>query len=332
MPDTDDSTIEPLQLHGRRVATVFDLLGNKENDMTRALGWTLANCPKFLQRFTRRIMPGAAGSRATVELQVWEKPKGYTDVELVAEGKFHFIIEAKRGWQPPELPQLKKYAGRLQRSPSPRIVVLTDWSYTAASSSLKKVAGIPVVWISWAEVLSLAAASRKGSPIKQRHWLEELIQYLGGVSTMQEVDSNWVYIVSLAAGKPQGSKISWIDIVEKKHRYFHPPQGGGWPKTAPNYLAWRHHGKLQGIAHIEKYEIVKDLHSKIPEISPGKAKNLVLYRLGTTFRPANPVATGKIYRSNRVRCMLDTLFTSDTISEAYSKSKKREAAAKRTAS
>jgi len=52
---------------------------------------------------------------------------------------------------------------------------------------------------------------------------------------MQESDSNWVYVVSLGKGVPKGWKISWIDIVESERRYFHPAQGGGWPKTPPNY-------------------------------------------------------------------------------------------------
>jgi hypothetical protein len=43
---------------------------------------------------------------------------------------------------------------------------------------------------------------------------------------MQESDSNWVYVVSLAKGVPKEWKISWIDIVEAKRRYLHAAQGG----------------------------------------------------------------------------------------------------------
>ena len=36
--------------------------------------------------------------------------------------------------------------------------------------------------------------------------------------TMQNVDSNWVYVVSLGSGTPKDWKLSWIDVVEKKRR------------------------------------------------------------------------------------------------------------------
>jgi hypothetical protein len=137
------------------------------------------------------------------------------------------------------------------------------------------------------------------------------------------VNSNWVYVVSLKKGTPKGWRISWIDIVESKHRYFHPPQGGGWPKTPPNYLAWRYDGELQGIAHVTQNEIVSDVHARIPEIPRGEITNHVLYRLGPAFRPDHPVKTGRIFRSGRKWCMLDTLFTCAKISDAAKQSDKR---------
>ena len=41
----------PLQLHGKEVTTIFDLLGRTENDMTYSLGWCLAQVPAFLDGF-----------------------------------------------------------------------------------------------------------------------------------------------------------------------------------------------------------------------------------------------------------------------------------------
>ena len=37
-----------LTLRGRPVESVYQLLGTRENDMTYALGWTLARCHPFL--------------------------------------------------------------------------------------------------------------------------------------------------------------------------------------------------------------------------------------------------------------------------------------------
>jgi hypothetical protein len=315
-----------LLLHGRKVDTVFDLMGRRENDMTRALGWTLEACPQFLQLLANRVVPPTFRSKKiAVSLQVWKKPKGYTDVELESKPLFHVIVEAKRGWQPPGIPQLKKYAARLRRTKVGfrGLVILTDWSYSSAAAKPRRVGGVPVFWLSWPDVVKIASRAWQRSSRSERRWIDELLQYLGGVVTMQEVNSNWVYVVSLNKGTPKGWRISWVDIVESQHRYFHPPQRGGWPKTPPNYLAWRYDGRLQGISHITHYEIVPDVHARIPEIPRGEITNYVLYRLGPTFRPDHRVRTGKIFRNGRKWCMLDTLFTCAKISDAAKQSDKR---------
>ncbi|MCG2728873.1 MAG: hypothetical protein L6276_01100, partial [Acetobacterium sp.] len=46
-------------------------------------------------------------------------------------------------------------------------------------------------------------------------------------------------------GKPESFGLSWIDIVEKRNKYFHPMGMNGWPKEPPNYIAFRYYGKLQ---------------------------------------------------------------------------------------
>lgn len=140
---------------------------------------------------------------------------------------------------------------------------------------------------------------------------------------MQNIDSNWVYVVSLGSGTPEGWAISWIDIVNKRSKYFHPVAGGGWPKEPPNYIAFRYYGKLQSIHYIEGYEVVTDMHSKIAEIPKEEWSPHFLYTLGPAFGPHKEVKTGAIYPNGRVWCMLDTLFTCSTISAARDVSKKR---------
>ena len=141
---------------------------------------------------------------------------------------------------------------------------------------------------------------------------------------MQNIDSNLVYVVSLGSGTPDGWNISWIDIVKRRLRYFHPMGGSGWPKDPPNYIAFRYFGKLQSIHHIEDYEVVINLHKKIREIPNKERDPHFLYKLGPAFYPSNEVKTGNIYRNGRVWCMLDTLFTCDTISKARDVSNKRQ--------
>jgi hypothetical protein len=145
--------------------------------------------------------------------------------------------------------------------------------------------------------------------------------------TMQNLDSNWVFVVSLGGGTPDGWKISWIDVVEKRRRYFHRI-GGGWPKEPPNYIAFRHHGKLQSIHRVESYTVFDNPHSEFPEIPSENWGPHFLYKLSPSFAPANEVKTGNIYPSGRVWCMLDTLFLAKTISEARDISKQRGEGAK----
>lgn len=133
---------------------------------------------------------------------------------------------------------------------------------------------------------------------------------------MQKRDSNWVYVVALAKGKPEDWNISWRDIVRERRRYFHPMGGSGWPKDPPNYIAFRYDGKLQSIHHIDDYEVVTDLHERISEIPSREQDPLFLYRLGEPFGPTKEVRTGKIWGNGRVWCMLDTLFTCETVFEA----------------
>jgi len=144
--------------------------------------------------------------------------------------------------------------------------------------------------------------------------------------SMQNVDSNRVYVVALAQGKPKGWGISWIDIVNKRRCYFHPVGGGrgGWPKEPPNYIAFRYNGKLQSIHHIQGYGVFKNPHEKFPEIPVTEWEPHFLYHLGPAFGPEKEVRTGNIYPNGRVWCMLDTLFTEATIFDARNVSKKRE--------
>ncbi len=120
----------------------------------------------------------------------------------------------------------------------------------------KKLAGIPVHYLSWKQINHLTGI-KKGTNSEKR-LLHELRSYLGGIVKMQNQESNLVYVVALATGTPEWSKISWKDIVNKKNRYFHPFGVKGWPKEPPNYLGFRHDGKLQSIRHVEAWRVVDD--------------------------------------------------------------------------
>lgn len=324
-----------LFLHGRRISTVFELLGHSgkyENDMSRSIGWGLARCPSFLQEFVAETLGQRINAQdATISLQVAESRGGVTDLEIQVPGQVHLIIEAKRGWVLPSRVQLEKYAARqsfhLGDTPLKALLALTDCSrdYARVNLECTKVGGIPVCSASWAELYRIARRARGKATLREKHLIDELTAYLKELITMQSIDSNWVYVVSLGSGTPRGWRISWIDIVNNKRRYFHPVGINRWPKVPPNYIAFRYGGKLQSIHHIEGYEVVSDLHEAISEIPAGQTDiPHFVYTLGTGFAPAHNVPTGRIYPNGRVRCMLDTLFTSKTISEARDISRRRQ--------
>jgi hypothetical protein len=322
-----------LSLHNRRIETIFQLLGEKENDITYSVGWALYRCPSFLREFLHKTVAYDSDIRdVAIRLQDFRKNQGITDIEIELPSKFHVIAEAKHGWTLPSLSQLARYVPRLKKRKSPvrKIIVLTGCSEDFANCNLpsRKLDGIPVQPISWRSLIRMArSAIPRGKHVEKR-LLRDLLAYFARIMTMQDIDSNWVYVVAIGRGTKKGWGISWIDMVEKKRRYFHRMGVHGWPKEPPNYIAFRYRGRLQSIHHIEQHRVVNDLHDAFKEIPSKKREPFLVYELGPPIKPQSKVRTGNIYANGRVWCMLDTLFTSSTIAEARDLSHKREKLAK----
>ena len=63
--------------------------------------------------------------------------------------------------------------------------------------------------------------------------------------------------------------------------------------------------------------MTKNLHNEVAEMPDvTEDGNFFVYKLGPAIVPPKEVKNGKIYPNGRVWAMLDTLLTSDTISEA----------------
>ena len=91
-----------LLLHGKRIESVFQLLGDHENDITYSVGWALAHSSAFLQAFLDEVVtPGLASANVVLRLQEYVSGQGITDIEIESPGRFHLIAEAKRGWTLP---------------------------------------------------------------------------------------------------------------------------------------------------------------------------------------------------------------------------------------
>ena len=320
-----------LKAYGKAVTNVFQLIGTLENDITKSIAWALTNCPDFLKKTVYHIFSIEINPQSVrINYQDFEKQKGITDLEITDDTTFYAIIEAKRGWILPGSEQLKLYSKRENivacSSKHKAIISMSECSEDYANSYLPftESNGIAVKHISWKSLFDIASECISTSSYSQKNLLRELQEYLGGIMTMQTQESNWVYIVSLSYGNPNGCNISFVDIVRMKNKYFHPFGENGWPKEPPNYIAFRYNGKLQSIHHIEGYTITKNLHHKVEEMPDAvNDKPYIVYDLGPAIIPVNEVRTGHIYASGRKWAMLDTLFTESTIADACNVSKQR---------
>lgn len=320
--------------NNEHIETIFQLLGNKENDITRAIAWIMKKCPSFLKSFIKNVSGQHVDSeKITILYQQFEKTKsenGYTDLELTDNNNVHIIIEAKRGWILPSSTQLIKYANRPSfinsNALKKHIVTLSECSQNYADSYLPfsiTANGIPVSHISWKELRNLALQSKKTSNNEQKNILTEFTQYLGGLMTTQNKNSNLVYVVSINNRKIEGTNFSNSDIVEKGY-YYCPFGTNGWPKEAPNYIAFRYNGKLQAIHHIEGYTISKNIHDVINFMPDENWKaDHFIFNLGPKIIPPKVIKTGNIYRNGRVWAAIDLLLTCNTIAEARDKTKER---------
>ena len=321
-----------LLIYNKKIDSVFQLLGENENDISFSVGWALS-VPKFLDIFLKSTIgyyEKYSPDDIQIKLQRHEKDRGFIDFEIEHTGYFHLIVEAKRGWNFPSKTQLEKYAGRKSFKNSnakiKKIIVVSEASheYAKANFGIEQVKGIEVIFISWKDFYNYSNKATEYCSHAEKHLLRELNSHLETIMTMQNNDSNLVYVVALGWGNRKGTKISHIDIVEKKLRYWHQVGGNGWPKTPPNYLAFRYHGKLQSIHHVDSYEVFTNPHKILKEMPNLKWEPCFAYHLSRGFKPENEVKTGKIYANGRVWVMLDTLFICKTIAQARDLSQKRD--------
>ena len=316
--------------NGSPVPTYFDLMGDKENDMTAGLAFVLSKSPSFLRRVMRELFGSFRGNlqNVRVKIQTNRGEGGITDVELVLDGEYCAIIEAKRDQTIPSRSQLAKYAPHARKSKAKHqvLVSLSNASQMLAKSKLPKsgnVKGVPVIHRSWRRIKELTDASVKDESNSNKRLLREFSKYLEGILGMENIYSNMVYVVSLGRGNPDGWDISWIDIVEKRKRYFYTT-GTNWPDP-PNYMAFRYHSKLQSIYHVKSHDVITNPQSIFKE-APEYDLDTPWYclKLGKRIDVPGDIKCGpRIRYSARCWCMLDTLLTCKTLSDALTQTEKR---------
>lgn len=328
-------SLTPLFLHNSQVDTFFELLGSNENDMTKSLGWTLANSTRLRAEFADQLdLVNGFSENIQIRLQHRGNQHGVTDIEILDfENHHHIIIEAKRGFSVPSTEQLELYARRMNENighdMNNLMVVLAESDHQELWLGLhipETVNDIPVVGISWRQFQIMANLGLNDATHAEKRLLNQLIEYFRKVTTMQNQYSNQVYVVSLSyevfAIDEIGNAITLVDFVENYERYFHPV-GNNYPNEPPNYIAFRYDGMLQSIHHVEDYLVVEDFadHFPLQDSHPVKEPHY-LYTLGPRLN-CNMIPTNdpnrefpNITRSGRRWCFIDLLLTCGSIAEA----------------
>lgn len=317
--------------NGQAIPTIFDLLGANENDMTGGLAYVMSQSKIFLNNIAAAVTDKSSFplSEATVKIQTNRRGEGITDIEVDGGSDFFAILEAKRDAVLPTLKQMEQYAPIVQRHKADQRYLVTISNASAELFKIhfpsKKVKRLPLKHLTWRDIRKVTIDSLPGESNSNKQLLNQFVEYLSGLLGMETKYSNMVYVVSLAKGNPEGWGISWIDIVEKRHRYFYPIGSGGWPDPPPNYIGIRYDGKLQAIHRVTSYDTMITPRDVFPEAAKVQWEPHYVLKLGPAIVPQHEVRNGpSIHRAMRCWCMIDTLLTCNTISEALAETKKRE--------
>ena len=307
-----------LTRYGEEVSSVFDLLGRGENDLTAALAFALASSPGLLALTLQRVIQ-PAGSWTT-ELRLEKQDElGRRDLEIDT-GEHLLIIEAKRGWLLPGEVQLDKYAHRVAKRGKGVLVSLSSASPQWAQQNLPAaVLGVPVVHFPWDWVRQDVITARSAARGRERVWLDEFHDYLRKAIKMRDPADSWTYCVSVSNGRPgNGGSRTFRNFVTTEGCYFHPyGWGNGWPKTPPNFLAFRWNNQVQQIHRVARAEVIPSLQVRWPDIPEDQdtIRPHALYHLGPPL-PGTPIPSGGHYRAARVWVILDQLLASRTLQGA----------------
>ena len=297
--------------------------------MTYALGWCMAHVPSLMVALASALGLKVPSQKAVVLLQQHGGRHGITDIEVQEPGQRVWIFDAKGGFAGPSTEQLKRYAARLNEVHGlikERILIVLGQSdhrdLWLRHTMPKTVDSIPIHVLSWRQIRVCLDRAWPMAGHTGKGLLRQLSDFLNEVIDMQIVTSNDVYVVALGRETFGGGTTTFLEVVEKHGKYFHPIRAP-WPVSPPNYIGFRNDGRLQSIHHIDDYEIITDFHPYFSDVPSGEHGPHFLYTLGPAIRPAQAVKTGNVYANSRKWAHLDLLLTCATVSEASEKSKKR---------
>jgi len=322
-----DTLVPTAQLfrHKRPVRTIFDLLGSKEDDMTYSLGYVLSRSPCFAKGLLRHVAGTDVplGRGAVVRLQTIGAAGGRTDVDIRVGDNFFAVFEAKRGPWLPTRDQLGLYAPILSREQVAArwLVVVTNAPAEYARATLPaEIGGVPVRHVAWRAIKNLAEAARADETNRNKHLLGEFTAYLREILGMENIRSNMVLVLALGNGSAWG--LNFKEVALKQRRYFDSIESHR--RGVPNYIAFRCDGRLQSIHHVDKVEVFTHPRQVFRDAQDVEVRPHYLFHLGPPIFPPSEVKNGpKVKRDGRRWCMIDTLLTCKTITDAHAETKRR---------
>lgn len=190
---------DPVKLlrYQKPVATIFDLLGTKEDDMTYSLGFVVSRSPHFAAALLKLVTgrDPKIPPQGIVRLQtIAAEERGRTDIEIKVGEEMFAVLEAKRWPWLPSVEQLRRYLPvvRREKVKERRLVAVTNATEDYARMTLPvQLDGVPVVHIAWRRLRRLATEVRAQETNRNKHLLDEFAEYLREIVTMENVRSTW---------------------------------------------------------------------------------------------------------------------------------------------
>lgn len=96
--NTGGEFVSTLKAYGDVVVSIFQLIGDKENDITKSIAWALNKCPVFMNKVVNEVFGiNVNPDEVNILYQNYDSETEITDIEMTDGQTFHLIIEAKRG-------------------------------------------------------------------------------------------------------------------------------------------------------------------------------------------------------------------------------------------
>jgi hypothetical protein len=325
-----------LTAYGRQVTSPFGLLGQDENALSFALGYTFAQCPNLLHAFLKDIglrgLRHAALKHCSLLLQEHGSKRGLTgitDLELHLPGCFHVIVEAKVGLSTPTVEQCVKYLPRFQEKnePTKRLVALLQISqsfserYYRASPSLKELL-IPYTWTS---LIPHCIHDQRWCPqtTLPGYWVRSFQRFLEEEYNMKcFTEEVWIVSASQVPLWPNG--LSHYDTHVKGRIYYRQDRH----TKRPLYLALRTQGRIEALQRVLRVEHEVQPVNCIPALKNvphgWPSEPHTIWHLGEPVKLPNPIPTDDAaMRGRMVSCDLDILLSSSSIKQAVARMQKR---------